>query len=45
MAIRAPFSSLVSLYVVSALFGLSQGGIVPSYAPRAGVTRRVGAAG
>ena len=27
-----PFDSLVSLYVVSALFGLSQGGIVPTYA-------------
>ncbi|MGI9418671.1 MAG: MFS transporter [Geminicoccaceae bacterium] len=27
-----PFDGLVSLYVVSALFGLSQGGIVPSYA-------------
>jgi len=27
-----PFNGLVSLYVVSALFGLSQGGIVPSYA-------------
>jgi MFS family permease len=27
-----PFEGLVSLYVVSALFGLSQGGIVPSYA-------------
>jgi MFS family permease len=27
-----PFTGLVSLYVVSALFGLSQGGIVPSYA-------------
>ena len=26
------FDSLVSLYVVSALFGLFQGGIVPSYA-------------
>jgi MFS family permease len=26
------FSSLVSLYVISALFGLFQGGIVPSYA-------------
>jgi MFS family permease len=26
-----PFHGLVSLYVVSALFGLSQGGIVPSY--------------
>lgn len=27
-----PFDGLVSLYVVSAVFGLSQGGIVPSYA-------------
>ncbi|MCR9175513.1 MAG: MFS transporter [Alphaproteobacteria bacterium] len=27
-----PFDSLISLYVVSALFGLSQGGIVPTYA-------------
>jgi MFS family permease len=27
-----PFDGLVSLYVVLALFGLSQGGIVPSYA-------------
>ena len=27
-----PFDSLVSLYTVSFLFGLSQGGIVPSYA-------------
>ncbi len=27
-----PFEGLVSLYVVSALFGLFQGGIVPSYA-------------
>jgi MFS family permease len=27
-----PFDSLVSLYVVSAMFGLFQGGIVPSYA-------------
>ena len=27
-----PFSGLVSLYVLSALFGLFQGGIVPSYA-------------
>jgi MFS family permease len=26
-----PFTGLASLYVVSALFGLSQGGIVPSY--------------
>jgi MFS family permease len=27
-----PFNSLLSLYVVSAMFGLFQGGIVPSYA-------------
>jgi MFS family permease len=27
-----PFNGLVSLYVVSALFGLFQGGIVPAYA-------------
>jgi MFS family permease len=27
-----PFDGLISLYVVSALFGLAQGGIVPSYA-------------
>ena len=27
-----PFDSLVSLYLVSALFGLFQGGLVPSYA-------------
>ena len=27
-----PFDSLVSLYVVSAMFGLFQGGLVPSYA-------------
>jgi MFS family permease len=27
-----PFDSMVSLYVISALFGLFQGGIVPSYA-------------
>jgi MFS family permease len=27
-----PFNGLMSLYVVSALFGLAQGGIVPSYA-------------
>jgi MFS family permease len=27
-----PFNSLTSLYLVSALFGLAQGGIVPSYA-------------
>ena len=27
-----PFDGMISLYVVSAMFGLSQGGIVPSYA-------------
>jgi len=27
-----PFNGLTSLYLVSTLFGLSQGGIVPSYA-------------
>ena len=27
-----PFNSMVSLYVISAMFGLFQGGIVPSYA-------------
>ena len=27
-----PFDGLMPLYIVSALFGLSQGGIVPSYA-------------
>ena len=27
-----PFDSLTSLYVASALFGLFQGGLVPSYA-------------
>ncbi len=27
-----PFDGMVSLYVISAIFGLSQGGIVPSYA-------------
>jgi MFS family permease len=27
-----PFNSIVSLYVISAMFGLFQGGIVPSYA-------------
>ncbi|MBJ6372065.1 CynX/NimT family MFS transporter [Sedimentitalea arenosa] len=27
-----PYDGLVSLYIVSAIFGLSQGGIVPSYA-------------
>jgi MFS family permease len=44
-----PFDALASLYVVSALFGLFQGGIVPSYAivvrehfPAAGAAGRVG---
>ncbi|MES2228553.1 MAG: MFS transporter [Pseudomonadota bacterium] len=44
-----PFDGLVSLYVISALFGLFQGGIVPSYAiivrehfPAAGAGARVG---
>ena len=32
MILYLPFDGLVSLYLVSALFGLSQGGIVPSYA-------------
>jgi len=32
LAFYLPFNGLTSLYVVSALFGLAQGGIVPSYA-------------
>lgn len=32
LAFYLPFNGLTSLYIVSALFGLSQGGIVPSYA-------------
>src|SRR6266850_1741194 len=32
LALFLPFDELVSLYVVSALFGLFQGGLVPSYA-------------
>lgn len=32
LALFLPFDSLASLYVVSALFGLFQGGIVPAYA-------------
>jgi len=32
LALFLPFDGLVALYVVSALFGLFQGGIVPSYA-------------
>ncbi|MCD8565433.1 MAG: MFS transporter [Burkholderiaceae bacterium] len=45
-----PFNGLVSLYIISAIFGLFQGGIVPSYAiivrehfPMAETGRRVGA--
>lgn len=45
-----PFDGLVSLYVISAVFGLFQGGIVPSYAiivrehfPTAETGKRVGA--
>ncbi|MFN5165251.1 MAG: MFS transporter [Pseudomonadota bacterium] len=44
-----PFDGLVSLYVISALFGLFQGGIVPSYAvivrehfPPAAAAARIG---
>ncbi|MDX2157023.1 MAG: MFS transporter [Hyphomicrobiaceae bacterium] len=32
LVLYVPFDGLVSLYVVSALFGLFQGGLVPSYA-------------
>lgn len=32
LALYLPFDGLVSLYIVSAIFGLSQGGIVPAYA-------------
>lgn len=32
LAFYVPFDGLMSLYVISALFGLVQGGIVPSYA-------------
>lgn len=32
MVFFLPFDGLVSLYLIAALFGLSQGGIVPSYA-------------
>ena len=32
LALYLPFDGLISLYVVSTLFGLAQGGIVPSYA-------------
>ena len=44
-----PYDAMVSLYIVSAIFGLAQGGIVPSYAlivreymPSAEAGRRVG---
>lgn len=32
LALYLPFEGLVSLYVISATFGLAQGGLVPSYA-------------
>ena len=32
IALFIPFDSLVSLYIVSALFGVFQGGLVPQYA-------------
>jgi MFS family permease len=32
LALYLPFNGLVPLYVVSAIFGLAQGGIIPSYA-------------
>ena len=32
LALFIPFDSLTSLYIISAMFGLFQGGIVPSYA-------------
>jgi predicted MFS family arabinose efflux permease len=32
LALYLPFDGMVSLYVISAIFGLAQGGIVPSYA-------------
>jgi MFS family permease len=32
LALYLPFDGLMSLYVVSAVFGLAQGGLVPSYA-------------
>jgi MFS family permease len=50
LALYLPFDGLASLYVVSLVFGLSQGGIVPSYAiivreylPPEEAGRRVGA--
>ena len=32
LALYLPFNGLVSLYIISAIFGLAQGGVVPSYA-------------
>jgi MFS family permease len=32
LILYVPFDGLMSLYVISAFFGLAQGGIVPSYA-------------
>ena len=32
LILYVPFDGLMSLYVISALFGLFQGGIIPSYA-------------
>ncbi|MEC9345487.1 MAG: MFS transporter [Pseudomonadota bacterium] len=50
LAFYLPFDGLTSLYVVSAMFGLAQGGIVPSYAlivrqyyPAAEAGTRIGA--
>lgn len=40
LALHLPFDGLVSLYLVSALFGLAQGGIVPSYALVVGTISR-----
>ncbi len=49
LTLYLPFDGLTSLYVVSLIFGLSQGGIVPSYAiivreylPAAEAGRRIG---
>lgn len=49
LALFLPFDSMASLYMISILFGLSQGGIVPAYAiiireyfPVSGVGTRIG---
>jgi MFS family permease len=49
IALFLPFDGMASLYVISILFGLSQGGIVPAYAiivreyfPATGVGARIG---